>query len=197
MCSRFEIKTTPRKVARRFGLSEAPTLPDREEIRPTNPALVIASGATSPRVLTLTWGLPSSWDGKPLINARAETLEEKKSFRPFLEYRCLVPATGYFEWRREGRNKLKNRIQVADEEIFAFAGLMDGKRFTVLTCAPHPDIAHIHNRMPVILSPEGESGWLDEGASYRDVRRFLIPYNARALTADESIPRNHQPDLFS
>lgn len=196
MCSLFEIKVTPGKIAQRFGLGEDPALPDGLEIRPTDPALVIVSEASAaPRPLTLTWGLASSWDGKPLINARAETLAEKKSFKPHLQSRCLVPATGYFEWRRAGRNKLKNRIQVAGVEIFAFAGLMHGPRFTILTCAPHRDIAHIHHRMPVILTPGGEAGWLDQGAPFAEVRHFLTPYGAHPLTASEERP--NQPDLFA
>ncbi len=195
MCSRFEIKASPRKIARRFGLGEDPVLPASREIRPTGPALVIAAGHSGgPRPLTLSWGLASSWDGKPLINARAETLAKKKSFRPFIESRCLVPATGYFEWRRMGGGKLKNRIYVSGVEVFAFAGLMDATRFTILTCAPHGDIAHIHNRMPVILSPGNEAGWLDPGTSFRQVRRFLIPYGAHPRAAREERP--NQPDLF-
>ncbi len=197
MCSRFELNATPDEIARRFGLSVAGNMPNRGERRPTDPALVIA--AKGPHLMR--WGLAVDWDTKPLINARAETLEEKKTFRSLLENRCLVPATAYFEWRKAGRAKHKNRIAPADgiprKSLFAFAGLIDGERFTIITCPPAPSIAHIHNRMPVIVDSEAEARWINPDFSFEAVSGILIPYQADNLEAEEETPPpDPQPDLF-
>ena len=132
--------------------------------RATDQALIIDRRlGEGPGARLLGWGLPVEWDAKPLINARAETLAEKKTFQPLLDARCLVPATAYFEWRKASAGKLKNRIAPSDGGLFAFAGLMDGRRFTIITCRPAPEIAHIHGRMPVILDRRAEPKWIDPG----------------------------------
>lgn len=193
MCSRYELNARPRDMARRFGLVGIPQLPEGEEIRPTNRTLVIVADA-APQFLS--WGLPSSWDGKPLINARSETLDTKKTFRPLLANRCLVPATAYFEWRRDGRARFKNRIAPADSEPFAFAGLFDSGHFTIITCAPSPEIARIHGRMPVILDRSREADWIDPSKTFEDIRAALVPFTHGTLTAVEDQPPQTQGDLF-
>lgn len=190
MCSRYELNATTQDLVERFDLSDNPVAP-RVEIRPTNPAPVI-DGAH--RLRMAHWGLAVSWDTKPLINARAETLEHKKTFRPLLASRCLVPATAYFEWRRDGARRLKNRIAPADGKLFSFAGLTDGERFTIITCRPAPPISHIHDRMPVILEAEAGAAWLDEARPFAQVKSLLAPFSA-ALAASEQMPR--EPDLFA
>ena len=194
MCSRFEQNAPPRDLARRFGLDEPPPAPNMAALRPTDLALVIATDGSN----LLTWGLSVDWDSKPLINARAETLTEKKTFRGLLENRCLVPATAYFEWRKDDGAKHKNRIETADEDIFALAGIIDGGRFTIVTCAPTPPIAHIHNRMPVILARSAEAAWIDPKVPFDEVSGLLIPYQSAPLQAEEeTAPPPRQPDLFA
>lgn len=198
MCSRYELIARPRDLVERFDLPDPPPLPAEGDLRPTDRALVIAGAR---RTLVLSWGFPAPWDGKPLINARAETLTRKQIFQPLLENRCLIPATAYFEWRRDGRARRKNRIAPASTSPdgarpFAFAGLMDGTHFTIITCAPTPGIAHIHNRMPVTLDPAQENRWLDPAQPFQTVRDCLIPYAAGPLDAVEAPPRISQPDLF-
>ena len=196
MCARYEQNSPPGRLIERFGLAVLPefNFPDGE-IRPTDRAVAVLPGG---RAVALPWGLPAPWDGKPLINARAETLEEKPTFRPLLEQRCLVPATAYFEWRKAGSAKLKNRIARRDGEIFAFAGLTDGERFTIITCPPAADIAHIHDRMPVILERRAEPLWIDRGTPFDKVSGLLVPYEAQPLRAEEEAPPPAgQPDLFS
>lgn len=194
MCSRFEIKARPRDLARRFGFDDLPDGFTAGEVRPTDPALVLAADSYS----VLPWGLNVSWGSKPLINARAETLAEKTTFRALLDKRCLIPATAYFEWRRDDRGRrLKNRIAPVDEAPMAFAGLHDGQRFVIVTCAPSPAIAHIHNRMPVVLDPAHESGWCDPERPFADAARFLTPAPDGALCAiEDTPPPSAQPDLF-
>lgn len=184
MCSRFELKAGPDDLARRFGLKTSPPVPNPLELRPTDLALAIT--ADGPRLLT--WGLSVDWDPKPLINARAETLGQKKTFRPFLESRCLIPAGAYFEWRKDGAARHKNRISLAPDSLFAFAGLTDGERFTIITCAPAPSIAGIHNRMPVILERRAEARWINPKMSFEAVSGDLVPYRKTPIEAEEDAP---------
>ncbi len=195
MCSRFEIDAQQGDLAERFGLADPPPLLGAPEMRPTDMALIIEDGA-KPRLSG--WGLAVEWDAKPLINARAETLTKKKTFRPLLENRCLVPATAYFEWRKDGRARRKNRIGTKSKGVFAFAGLTDGDRFTIITCPPAAGIAHIHDRMPVILERRSEPLWIDRGTPFEKVAGLLVPFCAEPLRAEEETPPPaSQPDLFS
>ncbi len=195
MCSRFEIDAQQGDLAERFGLADPPPLLGAPEMRPTDMALIIEDGA-KPRLSG--WGLAVEWDAKPLINARAETLTKKKTFRPLLENRCLVPATAYFEWRKDGRARRKNRIGTKSRGVFAFAGLTDGDRFTIITCPPAADIAHIHDRMPVILERRAEPLWIDRGTPFEKVAGLLVPFCAEPLRAEEEKPSpDRQADLFS
>ena len=193
MCSRFEQNAAPGDLAKRFGMDGPPPVSNMAELRPTDLSLIITPGG--PRMLT--WGLRVEWDAKPLINARAETLAAKKSFRELLENRCLVPATAYFEWRKDSGAKLKNRIGIPGDTPFAFAGLFDGDCFTIITTAPAPAIAHIHGRMPVMLDTAGEAQWIDPDAVFADVAGLLAPHQSAPLKAEEDTPLPpRQPDLF-
>lgn len=186
MCSRFEIDGESDHLEERFDLDEMPpgymAMP---EVRPTNAVPVIDHDR---RAIMMRWGLETSWDNKPLINARAETLAQKKTFVPLLGNRLLVPASAYFEWRRDVSAKIKTRIARRDGELFAFAGLTDGKAFTIVTCVPSPEIAYIHTRMPVILKPEDEAAWLDPDAEFGHVAPLLAPYPGALLEAREVAP---------
>jgi putative SOS response-associated peptidase YedK len=195
MCSRFEQKVRAGEVAKRYGLIDLPPLVNMSEIRPTDQALVIT---TSGQARFAAWGFTVSWDNKPMINARSETLTEKVTFRDKLENRCIVPASSYFEWRKEGANKFKNQISVENRETFSLAGLMTENHFTIITCEPSPAIAHIHNRMPVILSGKGETAWINGDLKFDQVGKFLQPYDATPLTAEEDVPPlPAQGDLFA
>ena len=176
----------------RFELDEPPPVPNTDDMRPTDQALIIDAGG--PRLQR--WGLAVSWDKKPLINARAETLAEKPTFRPLLEKRCLVPMTASLEWRKaEDGSKRKNRIAPAEGEPAAFAGLTDGDAFTIVTCPPAEAIAHIHNRMPVILTGDAAAAWADGTTPFVEVAPLLHPF-AEALAFEEEIPERVQGELF-
>jgi len=190
MCSRFEQSAGP-ELVRRFRTGKLPEGVVKGEIRPTDQALVIRDGGNAS---LLGWGLSVSWDTKPLINARAETLGQKITFRPLLDNRCLVPADAYFEWRRDAGQRVKTRIAAADGPM-AFAGLTDGDRFTIVTCAPSPEIAFIHNRMPVILTEEGTRLWLDSRRPFEEAAKTLVPFKG-TLSWQEDTP-DVQADLFS
>jgi putative SOS response-associated peptidase YedK len=202
MCSRYEFNGTFEEVVLRFDISAgAAALPEFSaiaEVRPTNRVPVITSDNT---IAPLRWGLKVDWDTKPIINARSETLAEKRTFQPLLENRCLVPATAYFEWRKDGKLKIKTRIQPNQGALVAFAGLVDDDTFTIITCAPSPSIAYIHGRMPVILDQAAEAAWLSSDNKYEDVAHLLTSYPDDKLETEEVAKPPAKPkkqgDLFS
>jgi putative SOS response-associated peptidase YedK len=174
MCSRFELNAWARVVMARFGLRVPPPLPNRAEVRPTDAALVIApDGARLGR-----WGLQVDWDKRPLINARAETLAAKSTFRRLLGARVLVPASSWWEWRKDGKASHKMLLKPRGDDLFAFAGLADGERFTLVTCAACPAAAEVHDRMPVVLDRDAEAAWLDPAQPFEAVAASLQPYPA-------------------
>lgn len=189
MCSRFEGDISPEAVLNRFGILFPEEWRPTREVRPTDRAAVIGRDGTAEMV---AFGIPAPWDGKPLINARAETLAGKQTFRPWLEQRCLVPASAWFEWRavQGERTKRRNRIARADGGLIVFAGLRDDadpSAFTIVTCPPAPGIAHVHNRMPVALDREAAARWLDPDLDFAAASSALrLPDDV--FVAEETAP---------
>lgn len=177
-----------------FDLPDVPNMQNQSEIRPTDIAVIVQKGRTT---TTQAWGFNVDWTTQPMINARSETLHEKATFKPWLNSRCIVPASAYFEWRTdEMGKKRKNRIWLVDHNVFGMAGLTNGERFTIVTCAPSPAIAHIHSRMPVLLSDNDVGTWLSD-APFKDVAASLQPYGGTITFDEEKPPPPAQQDLFS
>ena len=176
-----------------LSLKSPPPLPNAPIIRPTDIALVITEGDTA---VLQPWGLSLDWTPQPMINARAETLTEKPTFRGLLDQRCLIPVSAYFEWRKlEDGTKRKNTIFAPDTPVMTMAGLTDGTCFTMVTCAPSPGVAHIHSRMPVILGRDAASKWMTR-TPFGNVAGLLTPYTG-SLEFEEDVPEPPaQPDLF-
>jgi len=196
MCSRFELNVTPRDLASALSLIHVPALPNRAEVRPTDTALIVKADG-DPAVVLAPWGFIVDWSKGPMINARSETLDQKPTFSPHLENRCIVPASAYFEWRIDDQGrKLKNRIHCPDQPVITFAGLFDGQRFTIVTCQPAASISHVHDRMPVILDEDARSRWLDSAAGFKDVRQLLAPFAGPLAADEETPPAPPQGDLF-
>ena len=211
MCGRYSQTADAGKLARRFGLEPpGPGFFSRYNIAPSQDAPVIAGDA--PKNLRLMrWGLVPAWAkeasiGHRMINARAETVAEKPSFRrAFESRRCLAPADGFYEWRKlEGsRAKIPMRFVLKSREPFAFAGLWDIWRkpdsgelrsFTIITTAANELLRPIHDRMPVILRPEDEEKWLDPGLSDPNrLSSFLKTYPAEEMEAYEVSTRVNSP----
>jgi putative SOS response-associated peptidase YedK len=192
VCGRFNL-TRARDIEKRFGFMDwhERRIEPRFNIAPTQEILTIVEREDGSRaVTTMTWGLVPFWmrsAPRPQINARAETIRTSPMFRG--ASRCLVPATGFYEWRA----KAPMHIGLASGELFAFAGLwLPGERdgglptATILTCAPNSLVAGIHNRMPVILRTEDEAAWLEGGA--KDPRSLLRPYPAELMHAYAVVP---------
>lgn len=145
------------------------------------------------------WGLIPFWAkdpkiGNKLINAKAETISEKPSFKhAFAKRRCLIPADGFFEWRKRGKEPSQPiYVRRRDDGLFAFAGLWEVWRTpegeTLETCAiitvePNELISKIHDRMAAILNPDGEAAWIDPRSKVDDLLRLLAPYESDDLEA--------------
>ena len=192
MCSRFEFNSNPNKLLKKFGFESIPIGFTTGEIRPTNPALVI----TKNKARTMYWGLSVNWSRKPLITARYETLENKPTFRPLIRNRCLIPASAYFEWRQDGRERLKNRIESTNSETLTFAGIHTNKNFIIITCQPTHAISHIHNRMPILIAPNERGNWINGSLGLEYLITTLNSPTFCNLRATEEHPLANQHDLF-
>lgn len=213
MCGRFTLAADPADLQEMFELSTPPaTLAPRYNIAPTQPVAVIPNGET--RALEIfRWGLIPSWAKDPaignrLINARAETLAEKPSFRTALKKRrCLVLADGFYEWKREGKSKTPMYIQLKERRPFAFAGLWEVwkspddeliKTCTIITTTPNALTEKIHDRMPVILPPKAYDLWLspDELPAEKTLP-LLKPFAASQMRAFAVSPLVNNPKFDS
>lgn len=182
MCGRFTLRTPAARVAELFDLDQVPILQPRYNIAPTQQVATIRRtlGSSPPaqkrEFAMLRWGLIPFWAkdakfGARAINARSESISDKPTFRDaYKKRRCLVLADGYYEWKKVGKAKQPYLIHFSDDRPFAFAGLWDRWRSssdeliescTILTTTASPSLAHLHERMPVILDYENHSPWLD------------------------------------
>jgi putative SOS response-associated peptidase YedK len=202
MCSRYELQGTFEEIELRFDIPTQPknikNFIELEEIRPTDKVPIITN---ENKLAYMQWGLNVDWNKSPIINARSETIDQKETFKAILHNRCVVPATAYFEWRKDGALKIKTRIHQQEKKIISFAGLFLEKKFTIITCQPSPSIAHIHNRMPVILDHADETVWLSPDNQFHTVASLLQTKQNSALKNKEvpQPPRkpNRQRDLFN
>lgn len=207
MCGRFVLMTLGRELAERFELAEEPDLEPRYNIAPTQAVAVIrADPATLKRHLALLkWGLVPFWAkdasiGPRMINARSDTAATKPAFRAaFKHRRCLIPADGFYEWKKEKGRKQPYLISMADGAPFAFAGLWENwkdpqgsplESCTILTTDSNELVRSIHDRMPVILKPEDYDLWLDNAVSKPDrLQPLLKPYPSECMTMRAVNPR--------
>jgi putative SOS response-associated peptidase YedK len=197
MCGRYSIVPTE-NIAARFDIQQAQlTLLPRYNVAPSQSMPVVVRNSPN-RLIEMQWGLIPSWSKEPrvqfsTINARAETISKSPVFRgPFKSQRCLVPASGFYEWRQTSQGKQPYCIRLKDGELFAFAGLYDiwhageGNElssYTIITTTPNDLVAPIHNRMPVILHRDDEDVWLDKDADPARLLSLLTAYPANAMEA--------------
>ena len=186
MCGRFTLKSPGRIKFDGLNRSNLPPLFPRYNIAPSQSVLAIVQGDET---ALFQWGLIPSWsnEAKGFINARAETLEEKPSFsESFQRRRCLIPADGFYEWKKSGAWKQPYYFQLKDEGPFAFAGIWDewpGDETSIASCAIVTTTANellepVHNRMPVILHPESCDAWLSGDSKVVEMKSLLLPYPA-------------------
>jgi putative SOS response-associated peptidase YedK len=183
---RFEAEAGEEIVAPRYNIAPSQIIP---VIRPDGPR----------EMAGCKWGLIPFWAKDPqighnLINARAETIAEKPSFKHAMaKRRCLIPADGFYEWQKRGKGPRQPMyIRLRDGGLFAFAGLWEEWRSpegetirtcTIITTEPNELVAGIHNRMPTILKPDEEAAWIDPKSKVADLLPLLRPYPAQEMEA--------------
>jgi putative SOS response-associated peptidase YedK len=211
MCGRFVSASPPDELARYFDVDKVAekVLDPSFNVAPTNDVYVVVETGGIRRLEAFHWGLIPFWAkeakvGQKMINARAETLTEKRTYaRPFAKRRCIVPADGFFEWKKVPDQKAKQPMYIhrKDDEPLAFAGLWelwkpkgdDGeyssdesswiRSCTIITTTPNEVMAPIHDRMPVILPPSAWNDWLaPENADVDALGKFLVPAPSALLT---------------
>ncbi len=217
MCSRYSLTSPPEAVRKLFQCGGSEDFPPRYNIAPTDPAVIVRSDTRQQRELYLVrWGLIPPWVKDPrdfatLINARSETAAEKPSFRGALRHRrCLVPTDGFYEWTGRPGSKQPHLIRMKSRSLFAFAGLWehwlgaDGSELetmAILTTSANEDMAHLHDRMPVIFEPSDFEQWLDcSSGSAGHIADLLRPLRAGlietlAVNPKLNNPRAEGPDL--
>jgi putative SOS response-associated peptidase YedK len=191
MCGRFYLTASPAEIRKQFKLEKMPELVPRYNIAPmqASPIVVVEDNL---RVLrTARWGLVPSWSrdlspGPGMINAPAETIDEKPAYRKaFGAQRCLVPANGFYEWQTKGVKKQPYKIAVRNGTLIAFAGLWERwvpeggepiETFTIVTTRASKLVSEVHDRMPVIVAPTDYQRWLT--APEAGARRLLVPFAA-------------------
>jgi putative SOS response-associated peptidase YedK len=216
MCGRYSLSKSKIELEERFQAEMLPDFHPRYNIAPTQLIPVITS--QSPKGFSFFyWGItPEFGQNRPvtqtLINARAETVSEKISFKiSFKRRRCLVPADGFYEWKRLGKKtKIPYRFTIEENKLFAFAGIWEEYEtvageiqhtFLILTTSPNEKVAEIHDRMPVILAQKDEKKWLNSYSSEEELKTILNPYSADLMLSYTVSPlvnsvQNDTPSLI-
>ena len=218
MCGRYVLSAPGEVLAELFELPAPVELAARYNIAPTQAVPIVRAAGESVRELAFAqWGLVPHWAkeraiGNRLINARGETLAEKPSYRDaFKRRRCLIPATGFYEWKKVEGGKQPYLLRLRDGAPFGFAGLWSAWRdresgetlesCAIVTTSPNPLAATVHDRMPVILPRERHALWLDSGtADPEALSPLLVPYpeeemEALPVSTRVNNPRNDDPSL--
>lgn len=211
MCGRFALVTEKKILDMLYDL-ELRTgfeLRPRYNIAPSQQVLTVRLSPEdgNREYSEMKWGLVPSWADDPaigsrMINARAETAAEKPSFRSaYKKRRLLIPASGFFEWKKEAEGKQPYYIYSTDHQLFSFAGLWERwekgasplESFTILTTGPNSLLADLHNRMPVIIGKEDYSFWLDPATEPADLQKLLQPYPSDQLSFHPVSPLVNKP----
>ncbi|MBS1786536.1 MAG: SOS response-associated peptidase [Acidobacteria bacterium] len=196
MCGRFTQRKEEAALFEYYGIDDEETEEESEPRYNIAPQQMVQAVTSENRLVRLKWGLIPSWAKDPkiannLINARAETLGEKPSFRTALaKRRCLIPADGWYEWKKVADGKQPYFFRRRDDALFSFAGLWEAwrspegetvKTCTIITTEPNELTANYHHRMPAILKRSDEKLWLDIAARVPDLVQLLAPYPADEL----------------
>ena len=205
MCGRFALHSSSDDLRRCFGFEEQPNFPPRYNIAPMQPIALVRLERGARHFALARWGLVPSWVKDPkkfalLINARAEGIAEKPSFRAAIRRRrCLIPADGFYEWRQEGKSKRPYFVRRRDGAPMALAGIWEtwadaggGEIGTaaIVTCEANALLAPIHARMPALVPPADFATWLDANETkFEKAVALLRPAPEDCLQAYEVSPR--------
>lgn len=189
MCGRYSLEADIDILIERYKAMIGDTnFNGRTEIFPTDTVPIIRQGDNR-EIVQLKWGFMPSYAKRPLINARAETIDIKPTFKDsFINRRCIIPATSFFEWELIDGKKIRRNISIREEQIFSIAGLYntfygkDGikfEAFTILTTSANDSMKHIHERMPVIIPKSLEEFWLDRtNRNVMGLKEIVVPWNS-------------------
>jgi len=217
MCGRFALPN-PKKIAGHFNLKNIPDLAPRYNIAPSQDIVAVRflPNASTRELVLLNWGLIPFWakDKKiayKMINARAETIADKPAFRgAFKHHRCLIPASGFFEWSHKNKIKQPYFIGLKDAPIFAFAGLWEHwegdngeiiESCTIITTDANKTVGSMHDRMPVIIEPGQYDRWLASETEKKNLLSLLVPFPDKAMLAypvglEVNNPKNDNPNCL-
>jgi len=199
MCGRFFLIATPTEMRKRFKVDRVPDLALRYNIAPAQPSPIVIAVEKSKSIHMARWGLVPSWSrdlslGAGMINAPAETIETKAAYRTaFQTQRCLVPASGYYEWQTRGAKTQPYKISLRNGSLLAFAGLWETwapevgepvETFTIITTQANKLVGEVHDRMPVIIAPADFQRWLT--APTTTAKKLLVPYTSGMTIAPVS-----------
>ena len=219
MCGRYSLVANLQDLEKRFSFSsEGLSYQSRFNVAPTQAVLSITNNGSSNDARLMKWGLIPRWSkdtkmASSMINARAETIDQKVSFKePFLKRRCLIPADGFYEWTRNNDQKVPMRITLKSGEPFGLAGLWETwltndadtiTTFTIITTKANELMAPIHHRMPVILPRESEDIWLDPDNQDPELLKELLSQypsgemEAYTVSTLVNSPSNDSPDVIA
>lgn len=222
MCGRFTNNAKPEQIKTEFkvGANNPNLFQPRYNIAPSQMIDVVFTPESEPILSQLKWGLVPSWAkesdiGNRMINARAETITKKPSFREaFKSRRCVIPASGFFEWQKKSAGaKQPFYFYLKEKEVFGFAGLWEEwldkntgellETCAIITTEANEVLKPVHERMPVILKTESYDEWLD--AKVKDtgkLQKFLVPYPAAEMSSHPvsrsvNIPDTNSPELIA
>jgi putative SOS response-associated peptidase YedK len=215
MCGRFSLYVSPKILEEHYDA-------EFQGLENYKPSYNAAPSQDLPVILDedprsiqfVDWGLHPSWfkQAKGLINLRSDTMVKKPFMRKYLSKRCLVPATGFYEWKAgEGKTKTPFHIFLKDRKIFSFAGVWEQEKdkegnlvnhFSIITTEPNELMSKIHNRMPVILTQEQEKIWLQDDLDNEHALQLLNPYpteemDAYAISTKVNSPKNNNAEIIN
>ena len=207
MCSRYSLIKTKDSIEARFGITITEPWKPRYNAAPMREMPVITH--SNPKEASFfRWGFIPNWSeqesvGANLFNAKAENIFSKAPFKQAIKnQRCLILADGFYEWKREGKNKVPYRITLSSDDAFAFAGIWDSwetrdtviNTFSIITTEANSLMREIHERMPVILPKAAERDWLRKDLKEQEVKDFLIPYDSAKMSSYKAHKVVNQPD---
>ena len=221
MCGRFTQTASWEKMEKEFSIKtpESDLFQPRYNIAPMQIVPIVRDSENEREISELKWGLVPSWSkdvaiGNRMINARADTLTEKPSFREaFAKRRCLIPTSGFYEWAKtDSGAKQPFYFYLKEKEVFGFAGLWEEwidketgdllETFTIITTAANDVLKPVHDRMPVIIKAENYEEWVDTKIKDTEkLKKFLMPYPANEMdshTVSRAVnsPTANSPELI-
>lgn len=184
MCGRFYLDVDFDDILKRYGyLVFDGVYKSNTDFFPSKKIPVITHEEKQLKFDYMDWGFTTSFSKRSIINARSESIFDKKLFNhPILKQRCIIPAKGYFEWLNDGKNKVKHSITVDNRNIFSMAGIYqvttdnNGKilfQVAILTREATPDIRWLHHRIPLILNPENEKHYIDPLITSNEIKNII------------------------